>query len=533
MKPLSERLTDKELIRRGDFTLAWRARDSVLDRPVFVKALNPALAADAEIRARFEREAKAVARLDHPNLVRIYEYGEDAEIGLYMLLELVEGTTLAARIADGERWTGQKWIELATQLLRGLAALHSVGILHRDLKPENILLRKQTSDSSQRNSLYKITDFSLAALRDAPKLTHHEAIVGTPAYMSPEQAAGGQPGERSDLFALGVVLYESAAGKNPFAGETVLETLHAIREQDIAAEQLAALDLAENGRALLAKLVQKDADMRCGSARDALALLGEKLPEPLSIYAPRSRKRNAIALSAAAIVIAIWAVLMFWRPSERPNASEATTMPADTTPLLVSISPAEESRSDSLNPAASKTEESRPVTKREERAEPEFRAPPEAKLPDSVNVWLFTEPWAHVFISGVQVGTTPLAAPLRVASGEQEIVLRNPAFPPIQTSFYLMETETRETVRLAEYVALVQVNVAPWGELFLDGETVGTTPLQKPLFVSPGTHALRISHPQLAAVQREFTAAASETLHVKVDLTRSEIVLSNGAKSHP
>lgn len=524
MKPLSERLTERELIRRGDFTLAWRARDSVLDRPVFVKALNPSLAADAEIRARFEREAKAVARLDHPNLVRIYEYGEDAEIGLYMLLELVEGTTLAARITEGERWTGKKWIELATQLLRGLAALHGVGILHRDLKPENILLRKQAGDSSQRGSLYKITDFSLAALRDAPRLTHHEAIVGTPAYMSPEQAAGGQPDERSDLFALGVVLYEAATGKNPFAGETVLETLHAIREKEISAEELAALDLSEIGRALLAKLLQKETDARCGSAREALALLGEKLPETLSVLAPRSRKRNVLALSAAAVVIAIWAVLMFWWPGEKP--SETMRQPEEI------ISQAEQA-SDSLSLPESIAEESPPPEPSEARVVPEFRAPPESKLPDSVTLWLFSEPWAHVFLGGVQVGTTPLSAPLRVASGEQEFVLRNPAFPPIQASLYLDAREMRETVRLAEYAALVQVNVVPWGDLFLDGESVGTTPLEKPLFVSPGLHVIRVSHPQLAPVQREFAAAAGETLHVKVDLVRAEIVLSNRTNISP
>ena len=191
-------------------THPWRARDRVLDRPVFVKLLHPALSADAEIRARFEREAKAVARLDHPNLVRIYEYGEDPDEGLYMLLEWVEGRTLTARLAEGPLG-GAEWLPLARELLAGLAALHSVGILHRDLKPDNILIRLTDEGPG-----YKITDFSLAALRDAPRLTHHEAIVGTPAYMSPEQAAGGVPDERSDLFALGVVLYEAATGDNPF-----------------------------------------------------------------------------------------------------------------------------------------------------------------------------------------------------------------------------------------------------------------------------------------------------------------------------
>ncbi|MFZ5433875.1 MAG: serine/threonine-protein kinase, partial [Calditrichota bacterium] len=250
MKPLAQRLTERELIRRGDLTLAYRARDSVLDRPVFVKALNPALAADEEIRARFEREAKAVARLDHPNLVRIYEYGDDPQDGLYMLLEWLEGANLSARIAAGERWSGDKWHELAVQLLRGLAALHGVDIVHRDLKPDNILVRTDVRDSSRRLGIYKITDFSLAALRDAPKLTHHEAIVGTPAYMSPEQAAGGLPDERSDLFSLGVVLWEAATGKNPFIAPTMLETLQNIREREVACDEQALSGIPDSGRKL-------------------------------------------------------------------------------------------------------------------------------------------------------------------------------------------------------------------------------------------------------------------------------------------
>src|SRR5512142_3553390 len=119
VKSLSQRLTDRELIQRGDLTLAFRARDTVLDRPVFVKCLNPALARDEEIRARFEREAKAVARLDHPNLVRIYEYGEDPDEGLYMILEWIDGETLAQQIAGGKRFTGDDFVTLARELLSG------------------------------------------------------------------------------------------------------------------------------------------------------------------------------------------------------------------------------------------------------------------------------------------------------------------------------------------------------------------------------------------------------------------------------
>ena len=147
---------------------------------------------------------------------------------------MVEGSTLARQIADGKRFAGDEFVQLARELLSGLAALHSVGNLHRDLKPENILVTPPSPPAKAGGHRYKITDFSLAALRDQPKLTHHEAIVGTPAYMAPEQASGAQPTEQSDLFAVGVILYEAATGGNPLIGETMLDTLRRIRESEIS-----------------------------------------------------------------------------------------------------------------------------------------------------------------------------------------------------------------------------------------------------------------------------------------------------------
>lgn len=542
MKPLSARLTDRQLIQRGDLTLAYRARDSVLDRPVFVKVLSPALAADAEIRARFEREAKAVARLDHPNLVRIFEFGEDAQEGPYMLLEWLESATLGQQIADGQRWTGDIWIELATQLLRGLAALHGVGILHRDLKPDNILIRRSAADSSQRHSIYKITDFSLAALRDAPKLTHHEAIVGTPAYMSPEQAAGGQPGERSDLFALGVVLWEAATGKNPFSGTTMLETLQNVRERELPADAAIAA-LPEAGNKLLLSLLSKHPPRRPDSARTALTALGvTRLDDPTARYAAPNRRRNLLHLSAAAAVIVVWVILVFgWPWADESPPREQTRSVADSSapqggiaahepdasdsaaaPMQVSVSPASDEPPLDLHSSARLPQE--PVT--ELRA---VSAPP----PDSVDLFLDSEPWAHVFQNGIQLGTTPLAAPLRVPGGEQTFILRNPAFPPVQIDLDLRSAAAHEDIRLADFTALLRVAVQPWGELYLDGEHVGTTPLARPLFVSPGRHIVRISHPQLAAVQEEFLTAAGETLTVNADLLRAQLAIRQEPQGAP
>jgi len=519
MKPLAERLTGRELISRGDLSLAFRARDSVLDRLVFVKCLTPALAADVEIRARFEREAKAVARLDHPNLVRIYEYGEDPAEGLYMLLEWLEGETLAQRIARGERFGGQAFHALALQLLRGLNALHGVGILHRDLKPDNILVRADGN--------FKITDFSLAALRDAPKLTHHEAIVGTPAYMSPEQAAGGTPDERSDLFSLGAVLWEAATGENPFVARTVLETLRNVREHNPDYYHPAIQALPEAARELLHHLLEKNPEQRPSSARAALTFIGEHIAQPK----PRRRMtgRDALHLAAAVVVLAIWAALVLWQPwkktanpaaSSHSSASVAkslSSVPHDSTPPEpVRIVPSTPPQEADLR-LATLPKTSPPAEKSYELRAPSTRSDSGAAL-DTVELSLTVEPWAHVFFNGVQLGTTPLLVPLRLPAGMRELQLRNPAFPPITVPVDLLNAVEHKSVRLADYAALVRVTVEPWGEIYVDGEHTGTTPLAQPLWVSPGRHSLRVTHPQLPPLQQDLTTAAGETLTVEINL---------------
>jgi serine/threonine protein kinase len=526
MKPLAERLAERELISRGDLSLAFRARDSVLDRPVFVKCLNPALASDPEIRARFEREAKAVARLDHPNLVRIYEYGEDPVEGLFMLLEWLEGETLAQRIARGERFGGAAFHSLALQLLRALNTLHGVGILHRDLKPENILVR---SDGS-----FKITDFSLAALRDAPKLTHHEAIIGTPAYMSPEQAAGGAPDERSDLFSLGVVLWEAVTGKNPFAAATVLDTLRRVREFAPDFSHSAIQALPEEARDLLHHLLEKNPDQRPASARATLSLLGEPIAEPKAKR--RMTTRDVLHLSAGLAVIGIWAVLVLWQPWKKATVAsvplrsrDRITAPQDSTPQeAVKIIPPTPPQEKKLLAAASPAV-SAPVEKFHELRV----APPPVTtvaIPDTAELNLNVEPWAHVFLNGIQVGTTPLPSPLRLPRGKQELELRNPAFPAITVPLDLANAVEHKSVRLADYATLVRVAVEPWGEIYVDGEHAGTTPLAKPLWVSPGRHSLRITHPKFPPVQQELSATAGDTLTVDVNLITAHALVKGTAQ---
>src|SRR5215472_9079615 len=206
----------------GGMGEVYRARDSRLGRDVALKILPSEVANDPERRQRFELEARALAALNHPNVVAVYDVGQG-----YIVGELVDGQPLR-----GAKLGLRKTIEVAAQIASGLAAAHDAGIVHRDLKPDNIVLT--------RDGRPKILDFGLAKSRatlasvdeTASLETEAGAVLGTPGYMSPEQIRGRATDQRSDIFSFGVILYELLAGRRAFPGETSAEAITAILQQE-------------------------------------------------------------------------------------------------------------------------------------------------------------------------------------------------------------------------------------------------------------------------------------------------------------
>ncbi|MCM2268800.1 MAG: protein kinase [Thermoanaerobaculia bacterium] len=259
----------------GGMGEVFRARDVRLGREVAVKLLHAALAGEPARRARFEREARAVGSLNHPNLLTLFDVGEH-DGASFLVTELLDGETLRDRLARGPLERGRA-LELAAGIARGLAAAHAQGVVHRDLKPENLFVT--------RDGRAKILDFGLArvdgaASADGPTLAEEHltlegALVGTPAYMAPEQVRGLPVDHRADLFAFGVVLFEMLLGRRPFAGASVPELLAAILHSTPA-------ELAEDGplpadvRRLLQRCLARDPARRASSAHD-LALELEEL----------------------------------------------------------------------------------------------------------------------------------------------------------------------------------------------------------------------------------------------------------------
>ena len=211
---LGERYQLQESIGRGGMATIYRGRDRRTDRVVAVKVLHDVSTTDAKFVARFAREAKAASRLQHPNIVRVYDYGQD-EGTYYMVMELVEGTDLRRYLRSRGVLDSLRATIIAHDVALGLGAAHRRRIVHRDVKPQNILVGQ--------NGSIKLTDFGIASVyhsMDASRLTTTGMTLGTVEYMPPEQAQGEIVSPAADVYALGIVLYEMLTGRTPFDGKT-------------------------------------------------------------------------------------------------------------------------------------------------------------------------------------------------------------------------------------------------------------------------------------------------------------------------
>ena len=212
-----------EELGRGGMGIVYKAEDTKLQRPVALKFLPHQWVSDPDARERFTQEARAASALDHPNICTIHEIEETDDGRLYIAMGCYEGETLREKIKRGPLET-DKAIDLAIQAASGMAKAHAKGIVHRDLKPANILVTQ--------DGVAKVVDFGLAKLAGQVKLTREGTTVGTVAYMSPEQAKGEAVDQRTDIWSLGVVLYEMLSGVLPFKGDHEQSLIHSILQHE-------------------------------------------------------------------------------------------------------------------------------------------------------------------------------------------------------------------------------------------------------------------------------------------------------------
>lgn len=261
-------------IATGGMGEVWRAEDTVLDREVAVKVLKHEYADDPTFRARFQAEARHAAALVHPNVASVFDFGEmldDDGSGTrrpFMVMELIPGQPLSALLRGGEPMPPQQAADIVAQAADAIAAAHAMGIIHRDVKPANLLVMPDVT--------VKITDFGIARAGDSATITRTGQVIGTPHYISPEQAEGKAATPASDIYALGVVLYECLAGERPFNRDTPIQVALAHLREEVPPLSAA---VPVHLRAIVDKALAKDPADRFARAADmAVALRGGAVP---------------------------------------------------------------------------------------------------------------------------------------------------------------------------------------------------------------------------------------------------------------
>ncbi len=297
-----------QLLGRGGMGAVYRVWDEELNRDVALKLIRPEIAADADVIERFKREIQLSSRVTHKNVLRVYDLGE-ADGTRFLTMQFVEGRDLSSLIKELGPLPVPRLISLFRQICQGLQAAHEQGVVHRDLKPQNIMV--------EANDNVLITDFGLAKNLGASAMTELGALMGTPAYMSPEQVRGQAVDKRSDIYSLGVILYEMASGKTPFAGGSVFEVM--MRRLSTPPRPLGELNPAIP--AYLRKIVERclavEASARYQSVEEVLADL-DASTFTTNVRFELMRRRWMLVTAGAFLVAALAVGGGVWLSKRRP-----------------------------------------------------------------------------------------------------------------------------------------------------------------------------------------------------------------------
>lgn len=556
---LGKYTVEKELSTSSICTV-YRAREESLRRPVLIKKLHPQMAREEDIRLRFEREARVCAQLSHENIVAIYGFYVDPELTM-LVLEYVDGDNLGSVI---KRYGSLPWaisLSILAGVLTGLKHSHSKGVVHRDIKPDNILISK--------DGRVKITDFGLATLEDAPKLTMQGVVVGTPSYMAPESVSSGVIDARSDLFSCGVMFYEALTGISPFQGNGFSETMNKILKDTPPKPSSFVKNLPVEVDQIVMRLLEKQPNKRYPSAAQALEdiqltarqydisttsneigkFLSHQQGNDKSETPFRSTSSHKINIQRSVIKkptkrIPIWIyflggllllMLTFWLPKmikiEIPSSeykSQGDVVIVDNDQTLTPVHPesviidelvmdkplASEARKESVEDKTIEPPGDDSVISELERSLTEVDETtdyPPYRFNDPIvkgTLNLTVRPWANVFIDDIRIGQSPLKSPILLEPGQYQLVLINDEFPsPVVEQIELGSGETVSLdIDLWSRFALFRfVSVKPWAEIIINDISYGHTPLARPIILPFGTHIVELKNPNFHTWRQQFT----------------------------
>lgn len=528
-------------LAHSNICTVYRAFDESLNRPVLIKKLHPQMAREDDIRSRFEREAQACAQVKHPNIVDIYGFHVDPE-NTMLVLEFVEGLSLGELIAARQHLAWQIALAILHDVLKGLAYAHSKGVVHRDIKPDNILISEE--------GVAKVSDFGLATIEDAPRLTRQGMVVGTPAYMPPEQINGTEIDQRSDMFSLGATFYEALTGTSPFYAENFSEIMKKVLNTYPQKPSVVIKDIPTELDQIILRLLEKQPTRRYASADHALqdvrSLAKQREvslePEEISQYmvlsdteradikrslsttttpAPKQLRFSYRSIALLGVIVIMLALLLPGRftRNETPPARSSRTLAdiknafelrsnqyarvmeemeaAKSLPLVNGDLPVPtlrgESRHESALPILHESDERNAVNRRGLTAGSET-----VDLTAPGSIFISCKPWARIIIDNESIGETPLTEPVELSPGEHQLVLVNDEFPSPVSQTINVEPGSRGQLdfNLWNHFTVIKIiSVEPWAEIIIDGKSYGYTPRQQEIILPLGRHEIELRNP--------------------------------------
>jgi len=483
-------------LKKDSFSSVYLANHIYLNKRIVLKILHTANLPDPSVLDRFKREAKILARLDHPNIIRVLDFGP-AGNDFYLSFEFFESRDLSKVLKEDNLDIEQKK-NILVQLVQGLAAAHQAGIIHRDIKPENLLLNEQWQ--------LKIADFGLALMVDETVLTKKSSLVGTPAYMSPEQIRGEPLTPQSDLFSLGLVAYELFCGLHPCVGHDINSTINTILTVDPRqlSARLEAVD--EKIKQVILTCLQPDRNMRFKHSGEILELLEiEKIAIRSTIKIHRKKRIYSYLL---VIITALAIVLLMVRVSNKGIKENMPTEAGQHPDTLIgqNISPEDNSlKMRTLSESMSMKTIAGENYKTDALAQGTFI--------------ILGTPMTTVMVDSQEYGQMPLAHTISLSAGFHNLVLKHKDFPTYEQKFEIQSGKNLIIqVALDSLFGYFNCRIYPWGELCIDDFAVGQSPFLKPVILTPGEHTLTIRNPEWDEFRDTITIVRKETTNYNINL---------------
>ncbi len=484
-----------EEIGKGGMATIYRGRLKSSGQIIVIKKLHPHLKGDANFVKRFKREGKILEKLRHKNIIGFYGFRE-IQGEYFILMEYIQGLSLRD-ILRKNKTPLLIALYITKEIYEGVGYAHKNGIIHRDLKPENIIIGK--------NGDIKIADFGLAYGSEFPRVTEPGMYVGTPEYIAPEILMGKEYSEVSDIYAIGVILYEMVKGENPFRGKTPYESINKI----LYRKGMDFGDFPSFLESIISKMVAMEPKSRYQSIdelRKALDLyitinkrtFKQYLLAPEKFHEEKIIKSKTIKnLRMLVLLIILLIAIIFYNYFRYCN-----------------------------HPKVLQTRNIRKVERKMDtlKVEKHPRNPIKTSLTNPIITgygWLKVSavPWAGVYIDNKFIDRTPVGEPIKIASGKHIVIFKHPRRGEVVKTVYLNKGETLRVNVILSY-GYLKVVVIPWGYIYIDGKKVAETPIANPIPSIPGVHNLLVVNPGYREWREKINISRGETLEKHIILKK-------------